>query len=74
MKKYYLIAFMSFNLAGCGTIWSLSSPAPQPYSGVRADLNMLETNEAFPFNLLAIIDLPLSFLADTLFLPYTLRN
>jgi uncharacterized protein YceK len=66
-------------LSGCGTIRNLSSESPSPYGGVEKCLNdpvhvnpgaNLQGQGVLVLLALLAADLPLSFLADTLTLPY----
>jgi uncharacterized protein YceK len=80
-----VVAAVALNLAGCGTVDNLCLPSPETgkvplhvYGGVEADVDFL--NEDHPksevvkavFTPLTVIDLPLSFVGDTLSLPITL--
>lgn len=66
MKKIFLIMTALFALNGCGTIVTLVDPTEPygAYSGAKYDLVMAGRWG------LPIIDLPLSFLLDTVLLPY----
>jgi uncharacterized protein YceK len=76
---------VALSLAGCGTVDNLCLPNPEAgkvplhvYGGVEADVDFL--NEDHPkseavkavFGPLTVIDLPLSFIGDTITLPITL--
>lgn len=75
MKKLLLLTLMTLSLTGCATLMTLDDPSP--YSGVKGDLSVFEPcngpNPNCIVNViylpLAIIDLPLSFVGDTLMLP-----
>ena len=75
-----LVAFSLPNLHGCATYNTISAAkpgSPKIYSGTRLDLNAIQNNEfallkfktAPPKN--PAVDLPFSFLFDTLMLPLT---
>lgn len=70
-------------LSGCGTAWSFrNEPKPEPYGGVRMLASQIEynTDRSKPRMLPGVtvvgsaLDLPFSAIADTVMLPYTLRN
>jgi uncharacterized protein YceK len=80
-----VVTGVALSLAGCGTVDNLCLPNPETgkvplhvYGGVEADVDFL--NEDHPkseaikavFGPLTVIDLPLSFLSDTVTLPITL--
>lgn len=58
--------------SGCGTVVSLLEQDYSVYSGVRRDLAVIHNDSIF--SLVAIVDLPLSFIFDTLLLPLTLTH
>jgi uncharacterized protein YceK len=83
MKKNLLRIFLLFvtgvGITGCATILSLSTAdeqtkcgsdcdVPRIYSGTAVDVCGLT---AYNLALFALLDLPLSFVGDTLMLPYT---
>ena len=70
--KYALFAIILANLTACGTIINLSQGDYAVYGGVRNDLSAIQNGGAF--GILAVIDLPLSFVLDTLILPVTLSK
>jgi len=74
MKKLFLILLV-IAIAGCGTITTSSK---YPYGGARQDLVWINNTFAGCTHpivfLLAIIDLPLSLVVDTLVLPVTIVN
>lgn len=59
--------------AGCGTVNSYASRCPGPYSGVRSDVEILESLGSFwkdGFDWVTLVlDVPLSAVADTLTAP-----
>ncbi|BFU61056.1 MULTISPECIES: YceK/YidQ family lipoprotein [Rodentibacter] len=65
MKKLIFLTAL-FTLSGCGTVVKLITPSEKysAYAGVAYDLEMAQ-QWGFP-----ILDLPLSFLLDTVLLPY----
>ncbi|AUI65460.1 MULTISPECIES: YceK/YidQ family lipoprotein [Glaesserella] len=66
------IAFFTLNLTACGTITSLAESDYSVYAGVSKDFRAIQ--EGGVFSVLAVIDLPLSFVLDTLMLPVTLSR
>ncbi|OOF85018.1 hypothetical protein BKG93_05545 [Rodentibacter ratti] len=66
MRKIALILTALFALSGCGTVVKLADPSQDytAYAGVAYDLEMAQKWG------LPILDLPLSFLLDTVLLPY----
>ena len=66
MKKTIFILTALFVLSGCGTIVTLVNPTEKysAYAGVKYDLDMASRWG------LPILDVPLSFLLDTVLLPY----
>lgn len=70
MKKIILIFIAFSTLSGCGTIVKLVDPTESysAYAGATYDLEMAQEWG------LPILDLPLSFLLDTVLLPYTLTK
>jgi uncharacterized protein YceK len=58
-------------LCGCGT---LLSPKSSVYSGVQMDASLAYHSLPHPAALLPVIDMPFSFLADTVLLPATLSS
>ena len=78
LNKAFL-SVMTFALTGCGTLMTLDQP--EAYSGVQEDVSRLtfsktapagDVGEAFGtilFYPFIIIDVPLSFVGDTLMLP-----
>jgi len=72
--RLVLVALLA--LPGCGTIQDLIYEQ-RIYGGVRRDLELRSFPHPGPIGndptfLLLVIDLPLCFVADTLFLPYTI--
>lgn len=59
-------------LSGCGTIVSLMEQDYSVYGGVSRDLEVIHNDGIFSF--IAIVDLPLSFIFDTLLMPLTLTH
>lgn len=66
MRKIALILTALFAVSGCGTVVTLIDPSENytAYAGVAYDLEMAQKWG------LPILDLPLSFLLDTVLLPY----
>ena len=71
-KIFTKLAFVicCINLTACGTITSLAKENYSPYAGVVLDFKMMQ--EGGILSVLSVIDLPLSFILDTLMLPVTL--
>lgn len=59
-------------LSGCGTIISLVEQDYSVYGGVERDF--LAIQKGGILSIVAVIDLPLSFIFDTLMLPVTLSH
>lgn len=76
MKTLFLkltaIAIFSQNLTACGTIISLAEGDYSAYAGVSADFKAIQNGGIL--SIPAVIDLPLSFVLDTLMLPVTLNH
>lgn len=70
--KQLILVIFSLNLTACGTIASLADGDYTVYGGVRKDFSVLQ--EGGVFSILAAVDLPLSFVLDTLMLPVTLGH
>ena len=70
--KFICFAIIWMNLAACGTIINLSKGDYTVYSGVKNDFSAIQNGGIL--GVLAVIDLPLSFAFDTLFLPVTLSK
>ncbi|OOR99316.1 hypothetical protein B0187_06045 [Haemophilus paracuniculus] len=70
--KLTLLAVFCLNLTACGTIVSLSNGDYSVYAGVGKDFEVMQQGEIV--GVLAVIDLPLSFVLDTLMLPVTLSK
>ncbi|MDH2924038.1 uncharacterized protein YceK [Nicoletella semolina] len=70
--KWGIILFSLFMLVSCGTIESIIENDLTPYAGVSNDLQAIENGGVV--GVLAVIDLPLSFIFDTLMLPATLTR
>lgn len=71
--KLAMVFFLATSLSGCGTLLSLGLGDCSPYSGVRADAEMMSEPGPDGTALAAagIIDLPFSLVADTVLLPVT---
>lgn len=72
MLKRWLFAICCLNLTACGTIISLGKQDYSVYAGVTLDFQTMQ--EGGVLGVLAVIDLPLSFVLDTLMLPVTLSQ
>ena len=76
-KKFFvLMIVIPFSLFGCGTVMTIADKRPEcsetykpnlVYSGVKADWKYRDKFEA-----LSLFDMPFSFVADTVILPYTI--
>ena len=74
------VALTAFGLSGCGTLYNSATNAEQPYGGVIVDAGFAgqvvnnACKDKEPLGLLCaafpLADMPLSFVADTLMLPY----
>ena len=67
-----LLFIFAINLTACGTIISLSAQDYTPYAGVLSDFDTIRSGGFL--SILAVIDLPLSFVLDTFMLPVTLTR
>nr|WP_314738917.1 YceK/YidQ family lipoprotein [uncultured Haemophilus sp.] len=65
-------AILIVNLTACGTIINLTQGNYAVYGGVKNDFSAIQDGGVF--GVLAVIDLPLSFVFDTLLLPVTLSQ
>ncbi len=72
ISKWLILAFFIVNLTACGTITSLAESDYSVYAGVSRDFQAIQ--EGGIFSVVAVIDLPLSFVLDTLMLPVTLTR
>lgn len=70
--KYSGLAILLVNLTACGTIINLGKGDYTVYGGVRNDFNVIQDGGVL--GVLAVLDLPLSFVFDTLILPVTLSK
>lgn len=70
--KYSGLVILLVNLTACGTIINLGKGDYAAYGGVRNDFNVIQDGGVL--GVLAVLDLPLSFVFDTLILPVTLRQ
>lgn len=69
-KAFVLVVALS--LTGCGSVMNLLCDN-KVYGGVANDLNDL-SSETAGYKALTVVDLPLSFVVDTVTLPYTLPS
>ncbi|WGE42741.1 YceK/YidQ family lipoprotein [Actinobacillus equuli subsp. haemolyticus] len=76
MKTLFLklaaVAIFSQILTACGTIISLSEGDYSVYAGVSKDFKAIQNGGIL--SIPAVVDLPLSFVLDTLMLPVTLSQ
>lgn len=70
--KFFALLYLVFNLTACGTIISLSENDYRVYAGVTKDFQTMQNGGILA--VLAVIDLPLSFVLDTLMLPVALSQ
>ncbi|HGO5856968.1 TPA: YceK/YidQ family lipoprotein [Mannheimia haemolytica] len=70
--KLVFLLYLMFHLTACGTVLSLVEQDYRVYAGVIKDFQVMQ--EGGIFAVLAVIDLPLSFVLDTLMLPVTLSQ
>lgn len=68
--KNLIFSWLLF-LSGCGTIFSITDVGyPLVYSGVQDDCKFIyKFYKEAPLGLMPILDLPFSFIADTIILP-----
>jgi uncharacterized protein YceK len=66
-----IVILAAAELCGCGTLLSEKSA---PYSGVCMDARLAGNSLPHPGAMLPVLDLPASFVADTLILPMTLPS
>jgi uncharacterized protein YceK len=67
------LAALPLLLAGCGSLSSRWNGNYGPYVGVKLDIDQV-THYETEGEVIAALDIPLSALADTLFLPYDLSR
>lgn len=72
LLKILSLAILSQNLAACGTIVSLTEGDYSVYAGVTKDFETIQNGGIL--SIPAVVDLPLSFVLDTLILPVTLSQ
>ncbi|AIZ78683.1 YceK/YidQ family lipoprotein [Actinobacillus equuli] len=76
MKRLFLkliaVVIFSPNLTACGTIISLTEGDYSVYAGVSKDFKAIQNGGIL--SIPAVVDLPLSFVLDTLMLPVTLSQ
>ncbi|MBD4936612.1 YceK/YidQ family lipoprotein [Xanthomonas citri pv. citri] len=72
MLKILSLAILSQNLTACGTIVSLTGGDYSVYAGVTKDFETIQNGGIL--SIPAVVDLPLSFVLDTLILPVTLSQ
>lgn len=70
--KWFCLALLLSQVTACGTIASLAENDYRIYAGVSKDFDAIK-NGGF-LGIAAVIDLPLSFVLDTLLLPVTLTR
>jgi uncharacterized protein YceK len=77
MMRVFLLAAPLLLLAGCGTLLDAWNDS-RIYGGVRIDVETVagigpadHVEASIPLRVLSVLDLPLSLVADTLILPYT---
>lgn len=70
--RLFLLGSACILLCGCGTVSSLIEQDYRVYAGVSRDLEAI--NHGGIIGITAVIDLPLSFVLDTLLLPVTLSQ
>ncbi|AKO37416.1 hypothetical protein RZ65_05030 [[Haemophilus] ducreyi] len=75
MKSFFkkiLLALCSVYLTACGTAISLAERDYRVYGGVKRDFETIQ--EGTLWSMAAVVDVPLSFVLDTLVLPLTLTQ
>lgn len=70
--KIVVLLCLILHLSACGTIISLVEKDYGVYAGVTNDFQAIQKGGVLA--VLAVIDLPMSFVLDTLFLPVTLSQ
>ncbi|MBF0785692.1 YceK/YidQ family lipoprotein [Muribacter muris] len=70
--KRGIFATLVLQLTACGTVISFAENDYRVYGGVRRDFQAIQ--EGSVLGVLAVVDLPLSFVMDTLALPVTLSR
>ncbi|MDD0823049.1 YceK/YidQ family lipoprotein [Mannheimia sp. AT1] len=70
--RILVMLYICLNLSACGTMISLVEKDYSVYAGVTK--NFYAIQEGGIIAVLAVIDLPLSFVLDTLMLPVTLSH
>ncbi|MDH2997812.1 hypothetical protein A1D22_00485 [Pasteurellaceae bacterium LFhippo2] len=70
--KLGFLLILASCLSGCGTIISMMNEDHSVYAGVSRDFKAIQQGGVV--GVLAVVDLPLSFVLDTLMLPVTLSN
>ncbi|HGO5814605.1 TPA: YceK/YidQ family lipoprotein [Mannheimia haemolytica] len=73
LTKLAVALLLTSSLSGCGTLLSLGVGDCSPYSGVRANADLMsEPGPDGPaLTALGIVDMPFSLVADTVLLPVT---
>lgn len=73
MNVFYRVGLIGLALlqSGCGTVVSIAENRLSPYSGSLQDLQWMTENRFVA--VFATLDLPLSFVFDTLLLPVSLN-
>ena len=80
MKKVVLLISLAFLSSGCGTVLSIAEDNQEylVYGGLRIDSEIAFSSEFFSdmylARTLAVVDMPLSLVADALCLPYTISR
>ncbi|WGE91821.1 YceK/YidQ family lipoprotein [Actinobacillus genomosp. 1] len=72
LLKILTLAVLLQTLTACGTIISLTEGDYSVYAGVAKDFNVIQDGGIL--SIPAVVDLPLSFVLDTLMLPVTLSQ
>lgn len=73
LTKLAVFGLLASSLSGCGTLLSLGVGDCSPYSGVRANTNLMSEPgpDRAALTALGILDMPFSLIADTVLLPIT---
>ncbi|AHG79496.1 hypothetical protein X875_8780 [Mannheimia varigena USDA-ARS-USMARC-1388] len=73
LAKLVVIALLATSLSGCGTLLSFGVGDCSPYSGVRANADLMSEPgpDGAALTALGIVDMPFSLVADTVLLPVT---
>lgn len=72
LRKWLCLVLLLSQVTACGTVVSLAENDYSVYAGVSKDFDVIKNGGIL--SVAAVIDLPLSFVLDTLLLPVTLTR